>query len=419
MDNLNAILVLDQSSKDIIKTNTSFLGSLGLKIISSLSDLDEQIRDYSNRVILLEGYLSNSDSFVEVKLYKYLYNLDFIIISTKEDNSLVVSGLAHNYNYDITYLNSEAIISAIMKDESESIEDMKLNIFDGNTNTALEIKNSNTSEIKLKLLSEEFLIIKETSRWYNEQFKELKFQKDSLELKKIQLEMSNEKLIKGHADIIEKTHKLNRTLRQYESELSEDIYNKVNLMSYPNRPVVVYFKEFEPLSDSDNFYKTLVDTLIIQYRKTVKLVKLYDNKNSRYMKCVPEYYRTLYNSFTNPEIIVNDYIAKSGDYLKLFDIILNNSVNLDILIVVDCKGNDDTILSGVTINFNICSNREHLNAFELLRENTIVDSDSDTLDGYLFWNSKPTVNLKTKEELFAYYSSRKIIGKIVDIINYF
>lgn len=137
------------------------------------------------------------------------------------------------------------------------------------------------------------------------------------------------------------------------------------------------------------------------------------------MKCVPEYYRTLYNSFTNPEIIVNDYIAKSGDYLKLFDIILNNSVNLDILIVVDCKGNDDTILSGVTINFNICSNREHLNAFELLRENTIVDSDSDTLDGYLFWNSKPTVNLKTKEELFAYYSSRKIIGKIVDIINYF
>lgn len=129
---------------------------------------------------------------------------------------------------------------------------------------------------------------------------------------------------------------------------------------------------------------------------------------------LPSYYKIIHNSFTNSDVVANDFIAKSGNYLEIFDLLLSNKSSLDLLLVIDCKSVQDIVLSGSMIQLPICRNPKYFETFSLLPSMTISgDPESE-----LYWGDfKELDKIEHDEDKFLFLSSRPVCQKIYKLID--
>ena len=109
------------------------------------------------------------------------------------------------------------------------------------------------------------------------------------------------------------------------------------------------------------------------------MLKLYDSKDSLEIALQPNYMKLIRNNFTATEVESNDFICKFGDYIKVLDVLLKNKIGIDILLVFDCKGHNDRVLSGADLYLDICHSKDEIKPLGLNSELTIVNDNPDSL----------------------------------------
>lgn len=114
------------------------------------------------------------------------------------------------------------------------------------------------------------------------------------------------------------------------------------------------------------------------------------------------------------DIETNDFVCKTGDYVRILDALLLNRMHLDVLIIVDCKDHNDTVLSGTHLIFNACGRKSSLDSLRLSAENTITND----ADSKLHWEEYDTSTLG-KHEAFISLSSKPVIGIILQSLHQF
>ena len=399
---LRAVLYLDDTSRLKIKTNVSEIGLYGISFINNFSELTKELISETKTLIILEGYFNKANSVSDLILYKELFDLNIYCLGNVEQFRGRLNGIATLYSCDITFLDFDLVQSAVYGDTTlaKSPEELQID----------EMQTANRDLAKR--------ILKDTVIADRNKYKELYEVADSKNLK---LEKENSKFVEGYADIVQKVAKLNSSLKTYESVLSADVYEKVDLTKYTNRPLVIYFKEFEDLIYLDTFIETLYYVFTNQYHKSVKVVRIYDSAKTRKLSTLPDYYYRLYNKFTTEEAVVHNFICKTADYRKLFDVLLTNNSNLDVLLVFDHKDLNDLIFSGSYLQFNLCRTLKHLEAYNIKKENTIVNFAGDEEKG-ISWDYYPelqTDEMKDRERRFLFLSSRPVITRIYALSKFF
>lgn len=422
---LRAVMYLDDTSRLKIRTNVSELGLYGISFINNFSELTKELVEETKTLIILEGYFNKANSISDLIFYKELFDLDIFCIGNVEQYVGRLGGIATIYSCDITTLDFNLIQSAIYGDSTltKPSSELQADVTQiANRDLARRIlKDSVTYDPKLKSLANEFLSLKDTINLAIEERDLYKEQCSVSSARVLKLEKENEKLVKGYADIVQKVIKLNGSLKTYESVLSTDIYEKVDLTKYNNRPLILYFKEFEDLIFLDTFIETLYYVFTNQYHKSVKVVRIYDSAKTRKLSALPDYYYRLYNKFTSEEAIIHNFICKTADYRKLFDVLLTNNSNLDVLLVFDHKDLNDLIFAGSYLQFNLCRTLKHLEAYNIKRENTIVNFAGDE-EREISWDYYPelqTEEMKDKEKRFLFLSSRPVITRIYSLSKFF
>lgn len=415
-----AILLLDDYSRAIIKTNISELGLHGITFINSLGELTLELMQDNKIVIVLEGYLLNNNSISDLRLYKELHDLTYIYIGQDDLLMREMESLAQVYRADVKLLDVELLQAAVYSDHALENKDSvecggHLENVDFATNL---LKSSDDVDAKLVGLAREFLSMRDIIDEKHLRIDDLTDRLNVLQASLDKMTSNNEIFRKNYAKIIEDTRNLNKTLEKYETILTKDIYTKINLSNYTNRPMVIYLKEYEEIIHMDSFIETLYYMFINQCHKSVKVVQLFDGTGSGKMDVLPEYYHKIHGKFMIQDLVVNNFIAKSGDYTRLFEVLLTNTSNLNVLIVVDRKDYPDTVLSGSFLQLSLCRNEKHVKRFNLLPETAIVNNakESDMSWDYYENYKSPT---ESQEQKFIYLSSRPVIQKIYELAKFY
>lgn len=415
MQDEQIILLIDALSKSHLRVNISTLRNENVEVINSLTELRDLEHSTGSTIILLEGVLQDSMLLIELQLYSTIFGLKYIILCSDKNNYLANIGLARTYVCDYTKLAYPLLQAAIADDaslEQDVISEERLglqkivkNIIAGKTDYDNEVIE----------LARSYQALHAACLSYSNLIKNLRQEHTELMRKNAQLAARERALTDGYTSLLEKISVQNQVLEKYEVALSKDLYKKVNLQSYPNRPQIVYFKEFEALDYSDTFFDTLFNIVRLQLRCNVKLIKLYDNLNCRAIRHLPKSYKIINNKYTSADVAINDFIAKTGSYDGILDNLLTNQVGADILIIIDCKGVDDTVVSGQMLQLNLCRDKSHLGAYGLQPSNTIISGDPSIETDYHCWGA-PTTEY-SGGDAFAVNSGTKVMQDLSKLIK--
>lgn len=412
-----ATLLLDSVSRKFIKTNVIELGTLGINIVNSFDELTQEVIQECANVVVLESYLQNQNSYSDLRLFKALLNLKYTFIGLDEALLSSLEEYGNTFHGDPTMLDLDMIQGALFQDSALEDSSTATNKYLDNASFAKKVlETEDLFDLQLQNLAREYLnLFTEFTQI------EGKFRKTIENCKKLQnlnakLEVENNSLTNGFAEMLSNAVTLNKSLREFERIMSQDIYTKVNLSSYPNKPMIIYLKEIDSLVHQDSLIEILFEVMRLQGRQSVKVLHLFDGANCRKVKALPYYYHNIRNQFLVSELTTNDFISKVGDYTEVLDILLTNKTGLDVLILVDCKSMDDTVLNGASVYLNLCRRREDIAAYDLSAENTIVNGEET--EGYLVWGDYPELrSMSSKEERFIYLASRPLIQSVVDLVR--
>lgn len=411
------VLLLDEVSKTKIKTNVSMLTVQRIEIISNLSELAKMQLDSIKVVILLEGFLRAENALTDIRLYNALTSVDFLLLGMDSVLLRSVSEVIPVYQCDISLLSFEMIQAALFSDNSFRQEGQS-SALKQDVVLAKEVLKENRDDVKISSLAKSFLLVVSRESQYLQQIAELKEKVRRFENVNGYLKRDNERLLQSYSDLITQAAEFNTNLRQYEITLSKDVYTKLNLSNYVARPHIIYLKEYEELLWIDSLIDTIFSTLRVQNRQSVKVLRLFDSNGGNRIATLPSTYKVLGNSYSNSDIITNDYLCKYGDYVKVLETLLFNKTNLDVLIIVDCKSFNDTVLNGPFLQMNLCREAEHLGKLHLDSANTIVNAIQESNPDLLCWE-RSEIGDRSKREYFLYLSSRKTIQRVLELSRVF
>lgn len=410
---MKAILILDDISKEKIKSNVSVLISRGIFLVNSLSEITDTMLKETKTTFVMEGLLQQPDGFAELKFYKAVEGLQYVFLMQKNKWYRVISKLGRLYQTDIVNLNYDILQAASFDDRSlESVADESL-IKDG-VKTATEICSRDSeygsealalSNALLSTIAREDALVEDLSTY--------QLLAEQLQCENEVLRRKNAAYLAEYTKMFDKATQLNSVLSQYEVIFTKDIYTKIDLYSHSERPAIIYLKEYEWLAGFDKLIETLYNAIRIQSKKSVKVLRLFDSSSSRRLLTLPKYYKVIKNQYKMTDIESNNFICKTGDYARILDSLLLNRMHLDVLLIVDCKDHNDTVLSGSHIIFNVCGRKSSLAPLHLSDKNTITNEDSD-----LHWEDYDTSEM-TKNESFIYLSSKPIVGIILQAVRQF
>lgn len=409
-----AIMLLDNYSKVDIKTDIADFSLQGVIFINSLSEITESILEKTHSVIITTSFFKNATSFSEIALFKELYNLSYYFVGNDKQLLTMLSHDGFVYECDIEVLDFDMLESAlcVTKNAQDVNPDDTLTTYKECYDFANKIiVNAEEYDAKLYSLAESFIAIYSKLHHTFYDYIDLSKEANSLRVINRKLLEENQNFADGIANLLTEADALNKNLEQYEYCLSKPIYEKLSVHGYSNRPRVIYLKVYEELYAFDQFLETLTSTLQLQERLSVKVLKLYDNSSSKAVKVLPNYYKVLKNSYLLQDVICNQYLCKVGDYRDVLDILLTNREGLDVLLLVDCKDFEDTVLNDYTVFYNVCQNAVHAQSYNLLLENTLVSFSDEASD--LNWDGYDVSEMEMYEQ-FVYLSSRKAITSIIN-----
>lgn len=414
--NRQTIMLIDRWCPSSVRTSISDLAKDGMIFINDLAEITESMLDNSKTVFILESYLHDGIALPSLRLYKELLHVELIYLGNDVSLFPLVKDICRIYPCDIAAITNELIVAAIYDDDELKSTQKYADFFEDSRLLADAIVKSNSS-LQVKNLANSLLTLLDERRTFEEKYDNVKARLTSAEAANEYLIKENEKLAKGYSDILAASYKLNSTLKDYEGVLSSELYKKLDLSNYPDHPIVLYFKEIEEMLGFDLFRSTLYEVFRRQNRNSVKILTLFDSYTSRRMHVTPDYYTKLYNTFTMRDVINADFIAKTGDPTKVLDMLLTNRDGLNVLIIFDCKSRPDVVLNGDFPQFNICRDISHLEAYDLVPGNTVVNAPDGS--SYLaFDHDKYRRELKDVEDRivrFEYLSARELYSNILTL----
>ena len=417
MDKTKAIMLLDDNSKHVIKTNVSEFSLHNILFVNNLGEITDEMLQDTKSVIILEGFLKTSTGISDLKLFRALEGLEYTYLGQDERLIAEIKSLAYVFRTNIVTLDYETVESALYHDVLQ--EKVEVKVESPSISFAkLLCKNSSDFDKRIVELANEFLSAESCISDLNRQLESIRQKNMELSANNVKITQENIMLTDSYREIIDKAFILNKTLKEYEHVLTKDVYTKLKLHNYPNRPQIIYLKEYETLIHLYSFIDTLFEVFRIQGKKSVKVLQLFDSVDSTRVKAIPDYYTLFENSYLIRDVINQDFICKIGDYTNILDTLLTNRSGLDVLILVDCKRYDDTVFGGSFLQLNMCRNANHLDKYGLIPENTIVNNCE--LTGYMSWdhiNNYKSFN--TEEERFLYLSSQDVIQNILGLSQIF
>ncbi|WP_304427977.1 hypothetical protein [uncultured Clostridium sp.] len=398
----NVILVLDEKSRKFLKHNPSDLIYQGVTLVNELSEINENLLPVTNKVILLKDVLKKTNALSDIRMYKEVYRLNYIYLGDEDIYLGIMSHYAECFKVDISNLNTDLLQAVLYKDNStlkrfevtrEVNSDSAIIARDILRNKDVPSRFVNLAQEHLELLNAMDNLIK------NENNLRKLYEMSNLKTDKLEADLKEAEIF--CADLVHKFNEFTSDTVQYESLWSKDIYTKIHLSDYPEKPMILYLKEYEELDGLDVLLYWLYQMFTIQMRVPTKIIKLYDSHDAKKLKIQPKSFKILGNKYTLTDIVSNDYVAgsssaiksdilvKVGDYTRVMDILLTNKEKKGLLIVVDCKVKEDTILIGNSLNYALCRNSSRLNAYKL-GENTITNDGNHDL----VWNLNMLPDMK-------------------------
>ena len=413
--NLNCILVLDEDVKSSLQSSIYNLTIYGVTIINNIKEITKEMLESTNKVVFLGAI--NYNSLENLKFYKEVLELDYYFISDDELILDLVSDFCKCFYLNYVSIDSNLLYSVLMDDK---VEQNKYRPIETKLTRKEELEKSlavATNEDKIKCLKEMILYNDLLSSKLSSE-KSLKNKIADLELDLINRITELDLVQSAYDDLLEKVLKQNSVLKDYEIYLTEDLYKSVSTAKYPNRPKILYFKEFQPLIHEYSFFKTLFDMFRVQAKKSCKVVRLHDSHDLVRIKTLENKYKLVNSKFLESDIINSDFILSYGNYSKLFDVLLTNKGGLDILIILDCKSFDETVIEdSEMIYFNICRNPNVMSTLGLKPVNTINNNNKDSI---MSWDTyEEFSSIKSPGDKFTFLASREVIKRIYSLYKGF
>lgn len=409
-----AIMLLDNDSRLVIKTNVSVFGNHGIRFIENLDEITDELVKYSHNLIVLEGFMQTSNALSSLELYQKLFELNvFFLGSNKYFSS--VSEIACCFECNLAILDIDTVQAALYKDFVQATKDAP-DYFNCVEDAKGIVARSGEYKQNIVNVAKAYLATAGLHETLSKEKSSLEESNKKLRTENTQLQNSYRRIMSSYKEVIKDAKRMNHSLKRFEAIFTQDVYTKVRLHDYVNRPMVIYLKEYEEFVGLDCLLETLVSTFKLQERKSVKVIRLFDSSTSRRILTVPSYYKVLHNHYLGSEAINNDFICKSGNYKHLLDRVLLNDVGLDVLIVVDSKDYEDTVLSGTTAYFNLCREAAHAEAFGLAERNTIVNFGGN--DDELVWEDYNTTGMSSNEKM-VFLSSKPVIRNVLETSRLF
>lgn len=414
---LNVLLLLDENSQRKLQTGVSEIVSHGAKVINSLEEITEDLLEDYTKVVILEDYILQENSISNVRLFKEIFGLDFIYIGSDDLWIAEMSTVAECHKMDITNLNYAQIFGAVMKDmgliERYKLDDATLQDSANRLKESL-LRQGTFSQASKEMYDSLVVLIDVLS----DKDKTIKSLHEHLQIIERENLTSTEQADATYNElnrVMEAEYIRDKSLLQYEVILSQDVYRKVSLANFTKRPLVLYFKQFTKLNHFDKFILTIYNTLRLHKGLRCKALKLYGSTDAVELALQPNYVKVIRNSFKHSDIESNDFLAKYGDYTKILEIILNNKLEIDVLLVFDCKGNQDRVLNGCDLTFDICQNKSDAVALGLDTDLTIVNAGRKNPMGWTV--DEKQLSYLNERDSINYLSAIPVIQNILSNID--
>ena len=264
--NLNCIILIDSSIKYKLKSNIANLVTYGAIIIDDIRQITKEMVDKTNRVLIVGAF--KYDSLDDLKIFKSILNLDYYFIS---DDALMVSTMknyATSSLLEYSNLTSNLVYSVLYEDKGEqskyTVSDTKIS----SDRLAKDILDSSHDEVVTEL-AKDYLRHRDLLRDQKELEKGYLGTIASLETKTLQNLLEIDNLHKSYKDLINKVMMQEKSLKDFSIYFTEDIYTKISLSKYKNRPLIIYFKEYQDLIHENSFLVTLFNSIQLDRKSVV------------------------------------------------------------------------------------------------------------------------------------------------------
>lgn len=412
LTNLNCFVLLDKSIRSSMKSNISDLVKYGIIILEDIEDLRPSDLIKTDKVVILGKY--KFDNLWELKLYKEILHLDLYLITDDPIYKFIMNDLCKVYELDYTTVTSNLIYSVLYNDEAEQ-EKFKLPedrlLPKENVENLLDTVNNDDT----RLILEDYIrlrdILLEVTNTNNDLSKMLTEKTTEI----IELKQDLDSITNSYDNLVKQVLEQRRVLKDAKIAFDMDFYEKINTSEYFNRPKILYFKEYQPMSYEDSFINTLLRMFKEQGNMSCKVVRLHDKYDLVRIKYLEDKYTLIDSAFRESDVINADKILSYGNYKKLMDMLLTNKSNLDLLIIYDCKKLNTLVLRDNFTYYNVCCNEVVAKKLGLKEGNTVCNDAThyplswDYLDKYY--------DFKNDNDRFRYLASTDVMTRIYKSIK--
>ena len=380
MNNVLCTIILPNDTIGDMVSNIADLSIYNISVYNSIRELTKEDLAKSNRVVIVGKVALELVS--DLKLHKRVLGLDMYYIGSDSLIGSIMSDFCEVYTLDYTRLDQSMLMSIFYKDKNV-LNTYALTPYSTTLGTDKIAKNLEDSVDKtVSTVAKEYSLLRSALLDSRTVEKTLKDNIHKLESTLLGMYSTNEALVQEISRLVLQYSKHHNELKNYKIMFTEDIYDVVNLGEYKKKPKIIYFKEYTEFLHLESFIDVLSHMLKMQMKSSVKVVRLHDSFDVNRIRVAEDSYLTTDGKFLASDVITNDYILCYGNYLKLFDTILNSP--LDYLIVVDCKKFDNVVLVGDYLKLNLCRNPKDMDKLGLAEYITVVNnSEFNSLMGYL------------------------------------
>ena len=408
---LNAILLIDNFTRLSSDINISELTTFGVDIVSDLKEL--LTKDYKNKpTVILEGFLRNPHGLYDLVLHQELLQIKFLFIGSDEIILKQVGRYAKTFALDTSIVNYN-LVSAVINDDSEAQSVFKIDPFDRVAGLARAISDMNTVTPEMREVAQAYLRTADQynllSTDYNSLLDKVSMLEELTIIKDEQLKTLSDRMDSAFAQTV----KINQSLRDYSFILSPNVYEKVDVRTFKNKPSILYFKEYGEFLHLKSFIFTLAESFKTQYSLPTKVLWIMDRATPLRVRFLPPYYKIFSTGvFTKPDVHISDYMCSTNGYAALLRVLCENQAGISILIIIDSKFVDDTVIDiSDTLRYDLCRDHKKIGPLGLNPDRTIVNGLSEFLD--LSWDYLPEYENLNPDDRFLYFAGRPVIETVI------
>lgn len=411
MNSVACTIILSNETRQDMVSTIADLSIYGISVYNSIREFRKLDLDKSNKVVVI-GKIS-LDEISDLRIYKDILDLDIYYLTNDSLIATLMKPVAKVYLLDYTILDHNLLLSLFYNDTSILKKYALSSYAEKLTVDSLADKYVDSNDGGISSLAKEYKLLRDYIEKKNKTEELLVNDITKLESQLIGMYSTNESLSNEIDRLIVQYVKHHNKLKDYKIIFTGDVYDIVDLSKYKEKPKIIYFKEYQDFLHLESFISTLSNIIKIQRKSSFKVIRLHDSCDIHRINVARSYdYLEVNGKFLASEVINSDYILSYGNYVKLFDLVLNSK--LDFLIVIDCKKIDNVVLLGNYLKLNLCRNESTIQTLNLLEYSTIVNNSNRVLS----WDTyEKYPEFLDDNDLFSYLSSRPIMKRLNSMLD--